>query len=211
MVLIRFPPYVPTWSHSDGSSLCRGKRRTAAEVDKRRKKGQAISPVVIEGRTIATHVLGQGLVRQPRILQRLRQPPAARPHLCPQRLGGGPADPTGQDHRAGERLRALRRSRSRSRRCRHGQWRSIKSRCARPDRLAGGAAARQAVEERDGHRHGPRRRHVSQAERDQDVVLLSGLGRHVQARRRRACTASERVSISSPSCSFCCARSIIWN
>ena len=31
----------------------------------------------------------------------------------------------------------------------------------------------------------PERRAVPQAERDQDVVFLSGLGRHVQARRRR--------------------------
>ncbi len=42
--------------------------------------------------TIAQHVLGQGLVRQPRALQRLREPPAARPHLRAQRLGDRPAD-----------------------------------------------------------------------------------------------------------------------
>ena len=37
------------------------------------------------------HVLGQGLVREPRALQRLRQPAASRADLCAQRLGGRPA------------------------------------------------------------------------------------------------------------------------
>ena len=61
----------------------------------------------IEGRTIATTFWGKALVRQPRALQRLREPPAARPHLRAQRLGGRPADRAGRGDGAGQRLATL--------------------------------------------------------------------------------------------------------
>ena len=53
------------------------------------------------------HVLGQGVVRQPGTLPRLREPPAARPHLCAQRLGGRSADRAARSDGAGQRLVAL--------------------------------------------------------------------------------------------------------
>ena len=76
------------------------------------------------------HVLGQGVVRKPGIVQRLRQPPAARPHLRPQRLGGRLADSTRARSRRWSAARSSTRSASPSRRCRRGSGSSIKTRCA---------------------------------------------------------------------------------
>ena len=80
------------------------RRKAARELAKLRKKGQPCSPVVIEGGTIATDVLGQGLVRQPGALQRLREPAAARPDLRAQRLGDRSADRAADGHGAGQRV-----------------------------------------------------------------------------------------------------------
>ena len=88
-------PYVP---------VAERRRKAAREMAKLRKKGHPVSPVIIEGRTIATHLLGQGVVRQPGELPRLREPPAARPHLCAQRLGGRSADRALADQGDGQRL-----------------------------------------------------------------------------------------------------------
>ena len=82
------------------ATLCAG-GRTAQEGGKRSspscaRRANPSAPVVIEGRTIAKTLLGQGLVRQSRALQRLREPASARPHLCAQRLGAGPADRQGR-------------------------------------------------------------------------------------------------------------------
>ena len=64
-----FRPYLPV-----------AKRRLLAvrEMEKLKKQGHTISPVVIEGRTIAR----QGVVRESGALFRLREPSAARPNIC---------------------------------------------------------------------------------------------------------------------------------
>ena len=61
------------------------------EVDKLKKKGLVVEPVSVEGRTIARTLLGQGVVRPPGELQRLREPAAARADLRAKRLGPAPA------------------------------------------------------------------------------------------------------------------------
>ena len=80
------------------------RRKAAREMEKLKKKGHPVSP----GRHRRPHhrqdVLGQGLVREPGALQRLREPAAARPHLRAQRLGGGSPDWRRRGQSAGQRL-----------------------------------------------------------------------------------------------------------
>ena len=80
-------PYVPVAAR---------RRKAAREAAKLAKKGQPLSPVVDRRPRHRQDVLGQGLVRQSRALQRLCQPPAARPHLCAQRVGDRSADHAGR-------------------------------------------------------------------------------------------------------------------
>ena len=90
-----FAPYVP---------VAERRKRAARKLAQLRKKGHEPKPVEIDGRAIAEHVLGQGLVRPPRVARRSREPPAARPDLRAERLGDRPADRRGRGARA--RLRA---------------------------------------------------------------------------------------------------------
>ena len=149
-------------------------------------------------------LLGQGLVQQPRALQRLCEPPAARPDLCPQRLRGRPADRQGRGSRRWSAAPSSTRSRSASRRSRRAAGRrsagiarapSIRwSSCCRA-RFAKGVMDR-VCREGDGLFPAPGG--------DQAVLQLSGLGRHVQACRggalwrgrpaRRAAAASVRAA-----------------
>ena len=68
------------------------RRKAAREMEKRKKQGHAVSPVVIEGRTIAKTFWGKAwcdnLERYSDFANRL----AARPDLCAQRLGDRSAD-----------------------------------------------------------------------------------------------------------------------
>ena len=158
------------------------------------------------------HLLGQGLVRQPGIVQRLRQPPAARPHLRPQRLGRA----TCRSSRARSRRWSAARSFTRSTitiaplpdsALASASRRAAPARSARSSSCCKGKLSKSVMDVVTA----ARRRPVPQAARDQDVVLLPGLGRHVQARRRRAVRRRRAARSASPSCSSCCARSIIWN
>ena len=81
-------PYVP---------VAERRRKAMREMEKRKKKGHAVSPVVIEGRTIAKTFWGKAWCENLEALQRLCQPAAARPHLCAQRFGGRSADHAGRD------------------------------------------------------------------------------------------------------------------
>ena len=58
------------------------------------KKGQSVSPVRHRRPNHRHNVLGQGVVRQYGIVQRLCESFAARPDLCPQWFGGGSANPS---------------------------------------------------------------------------------------------------------------------
>ena len=116
-----FKPYV---------SVAARRAQAARELAKLQKKGRTISPVVDRRPQDRQDVLGQGLVRQPRALQRLREPAAARPDLRAQRLGGRSADRAGRGHGAGQRLGALRREGDGRRRCRKPRWNAICQDCA---------------------------------------------------------------------------------
>ena len=78
-----YPPYV---------SVAERKANAAKEMAKLEKEGPDRSRRSTSKAANRHHLLGQGLVRPPGILQRFLQPPAARPHLRPQRLGGRPPD-----------------------------------------------------------------------------------------------------------------------
>ena len=68
------------------------------------EEGPAVSPVVIEGRTIAKTFWGKAWCENLEALQRLREPAAARPDLRAQRFGGRSADRARRDPGAGQRL-----------------------------------------------------------------------------------------------------------
>ena len=88
-------PYVP---------VAERRRKALRELEKQRKKGQSVSPVIIEGRTIAKTFWGKSLVREPGEVQRLCESPAARPNVCPQRFGYRSANPARGHRRHGQRL-----------------------------------------------------------------------------------------------------------
>ena len=132
-----FQPYVP---------VAQRRAQAAREVAKRPKKGQAVSPVGIEGRTIATTFWGKAwcdnLEAYSDFANRL---PRGRTYV----RNGSVVDlqiETGQDHGAGERLGAVRGRDRHRRRCRSQQWTGPEGAVRGPDRLAGRTAARQAVE-----------------------------------------------------------------
>ena len=99
------------------------------EVAKLGRRRHSQSPGDDRGAEDRQDVLGQGLVRQSRTLQRLCQPPAARPHLCPQRFRRRPADRQGRDHGTGHRLRALQ-GRDHHRPGRRPRWKAICRDCS---------------------------------------------------------------------------------
>ena len=180
------------------------RRKAARELAQAaRRRASTLSPVVIEGRTIAQHVLGQGLVRQPRALQRLRQPPAARAHLRAQRLGDRSADRAGRGRRAGERLRALpgRRSKVDAGRRRRAGTRICAGLRGR-DRLAGRAAAGPLLARRDGAHLPAGRRACSPRRRRSSFTAGAPTGRRCASTSRPCSTASARGSTRSPELLF---------
>ena len=127
--------------------------------------------------------LGRSLVRQPRTLQRLRQPPAARPHLCPQRFRRPPADRQARS-RPWSAAPTSTRSRSTSPRS--------PGRAGRPSAATAPGTIDSLVELLQGRLAKgvmermcpPGRRPVPLAERDQDVLQLPGLAgmcKHIAA------------------------------
>ena len=153
-------------------------------MEKRRKKGLAVSPIVIDGRTIAKTFWGKAWCenlesysdyanRLPRGRTYVRNGSVVHLEIKPGKITALVS---------GSELYTVEITISALPDCalevRQGPLR-------RPDRLAGRAAARQALEERDGGRHPAWRRAVPQAGGDRDEVLVPRLGRHVQARRRR--------------------------
>ena len=86
-------------------SVAERRRQAERELAKLKKKGKSVRAGAHRGPHDRQHLLGQGLVRQPGALQRLREPPAARPDLRPQRLGRPPADRQGRDQGDGQRAR----------------------------------------------------------------------------------------------------------
>ena len=130
-------------------------------------------------------VLGQGLVRQPRALQRLREPVAARPDLRPQRIGGRSADRARRGDGAGERLRPLS-DRGQGRRRPEGpmdrRLPGLRGRHRLARRTAAGALLAGCDDAHLSREDGP----VSVAGGNQVHVQLSRLGVDVQTRGGRA-------------------------
>ena len=189
-------------------------RRRKARSEDRPSCGRRAMPSrrwSIEGRDDRQDLLGQGMVRQPRALQRLRESPAARPHLCPQRLGGGPADRKRRGRGDGQRLRALRRSTITIAPVRATALESHLHGLRGHDRLAGRAAAGPALQGRDGPGLPRGRRAVSRAQGDRASLQLPGLGRHVQARRGGALWRRRPARREARSCCSCCAASTKTN
>ena len=151
------------------------------------------------------HVLGQGVVRQPGKLPRLREPPAARAHLCAQRLGGRSADRAARGDGDGQRLVDLPRH-GEHRRGGEGALAVDLQGLRRRDRFAGRAAAGPAVARRDGAHLPPGPRAVSRAEGDPLHVQLPGLRVDVQARRGGAVRRRRAAGCSSRNCCSGCAR-----
>ena len=196
-----FRPYV---------RVARRRAQAAREVEKRHKKGQNISPVVIEGRNIANTFWGKAWCenlesysdyenRLPRGRTYVRNGSVVDLQIHPGKItalvsGSEPLHSRHHHRAAAGRPVAAHQAPLR-----------------RPDRLAGGIAAGPAVEERDGHRHGPRRRPVPQAAARSRCRVPARIGPACASTSPPSCTASERGSITSPSCSSACARSIIWN
>ncbi len=116
-----FRPYVP---------VAQRKAQAAREMAKRRKNGADGLACRPRGPDHCAHLLGQGLVRQPGVLQRLREPLAARPHIRPQRLGGGPADSPGQGQGDWSAAPSFTRSNHHRAAAGQGSGDRIKSRCA---------------------------------------------------------------------------------
>ena len=165
-----FRPYVPVAER-------RLQAMKAIEKLKERRSHQADQDRRPQDRQ---HLLGQGLVRKPGALFRLRQPAAARTNLCPQRLGDRSEDRPGQSGGAGQRLRHLQsENRHRGRRAAtvEGDLRRLRGFGGVVDRTDARQASKNVMERVCKRR----RRPVSHAERDHDVLLLSGLGGHVQA------------------------------
>ena len=165
------------------------------------RRARPSSPVVIEGRTIARP---SGARRGATTWN----PTATTRTAC---RAAAPTSATARwwtcrSSRARSRrwsaARSCTRSRSPSRRCRRRTGRH-QAPLRRPDRLAGGAAARQAVEERDRHRHRTRRRPVPQAGARSRCRAPARTGPACASTSPPSCTASARGSITNPSCSSC--------
>ena len=93
-----FRPYV---------SVAERRRKAATGNGQAGKEGEDHPARPARGPHDCPHLLGQGLVRQPGVLHGLREPPAARPDLRPQRIGGPPGHPLRRDRGDGQRVGAL--------------------------------------------------------------------------------------------------------
>jgi hypothetical protein len=185
-------------------SAAERRRKAEREMQKLRKKGHPVSPVA-RGPHHRPHVLGQGVVRQSHALQRLLEPPATRPHLRAQRLGGRPPDRARRGESHGQRLGALPRGGKGVGRT-EGAMDLYLHGLRRRHRLARRAAAGAFLQGGDGT-HLPREdRSVPCSGRDRLLVQLPRLGLDVQARRCRALRRRVPASTDSPSAFSRCAR-----
>ena len=89
-----------------------GGARRSSKLKKLKKKGQSVAPVTIEGRTIAKSFWGKSWCDNLERYSDYREPPAARPDLCPQRLRRRPADRQGRGLRRWSAAPSSTRSRS---------------------------------------------------------------------------------------------------
>ena len=187
-------------------SVAARRRKAAREMAKLRKKGHRMSPVVIEGRTIARTFWGKAWCDEPRALQRLREPAAARPHLRAQRLGDRPADRARRGEGAGQRLGDLHGGREGGRRAEGPLELHLQGLRGR-HRLAGRAAAGALLQGRDGAHLPAEDGAVPGAGARSSSRAAARTGPRCASTSRPCSTASAPGSTSSPSSSSRCARS----
>ena len=92
------------WYYNDWKpyvSVAERRRRAMKKMEALRKKGRERPAGPDRRPQDRQDLLGGSLVQSPGIVQRLREPPAARPHLRPQRLGLPPGDRQGPDRSQG--------------------------------------------------------------------------------------------------------------
>ena len=167
-------PYVPVADAPE-----KGRAR-GGETAQKRAPGR---PCHHRGAHHRQDLLGQGVVRHPGKLSRLREPPATRPHLCPQWFGRRPSDIAARDQGDGQRVVDLQGHR-------HDQGvgadpvavdlRGLRRR----DRFADRTAARPVLQGGDGADLPSGQGPVSQAVRNPLLLHLPGRGpmcKHVAA------------------------------
>ena len=75
------------WSYRPYVPVAKRRAQAAKEVDRLKKKGRAILPVVLEGRKIAQSFWGKAWCDNLERYSDFGKSPAARSNLCSQRLG----------------------------------------------------------------------------------------------------------------------------
>ena len=189
------------WGWRPYVSVAQRRRKAAREMEKLKKKGHAVSPVDHRRPHDRHDLLGQGLVREPRAVQRLCQPAAARADLCAQRVGGRSADCARRDRTPMVSGSELYKVELKVAPRRQGAVEVHLQGLRRRHRFAGRAAARTVVQGRHGADLPPGTGPVPVAGRDPAFVQLPRLGRHVQACRggavwhRRAVRSPARTSL----------------
>ena len=189
-----------------------GARPQREMAEAARRRGSPSAPVIIEGRTIATTLLGQGLVRQPRALQRLSRTACraagptcatARSSICRSRTGEVTALVSGSElYKVTITIAPV------AEHALEGDLPGLRGR----DRFAGRAAAGPLLQGRDGARSAGRTTGLFPAPaRDQALAAVARTGRPCASTSRRCSTASARGSTNSPSCCSCCAASMKTN
>ncbi len=188
-------------------SVAERRRKASAKWRSCRKKGHPVSPVVIEGRTIAKTFWGkawcENLERYSDYANRL---PRGRTYV----RNGSVVDlqiAPGDDQGAGQRLGALQGDGEDRRRSRRRAGSRFATDCAGGDRFAGRASAGALLEGRDGADLPAERRACFR--RRAEIKLSCSCpdwARRCASTWRRCCTASARGSTISRNCSSVCAK-----
>ncbi len=190
--------------------MAKRRAKAAREVEKRKKKGQAVSPVVIEGRTIAHTFWGKAWCenlesysdyenRLPRGRTYVRNGSVVDLQIQPGKIT---ALVSGSElYKIAITIAPLPEK----------HWRAIKSRCAGQIgslvELLQGRLSKGVMDIVTAH--GTAACFPSRARSRCRVPARTGPA--CASTSPPCCTAWERVSISSPNCSSCSAKSIIWN
>ena len=191
-----YPPYVPV------GVTPRPRQRGSCAVLRKARRRSAAGRAQGQGTRHRPQLLGPALVRAPGIVLRLRQPSAARPHLCAQRLasvtlaieaGGVEAMVVGRElYRVVVRIRKLKRP----------TWKAITDGLRRADRIGHRVAAGAAVRSCHGRRHRSRHRPVSASRARSSWRATAPTGPRCASTRRRCSTASAARLDDSPELLF---------
>ena len=103
-----FRPYVP---------VAQRRRQAQRELEKMRKKGLVVLPILIDGRLIAKTFWGKAWCENLESYSDYREPPSAGPNVRTQWISRAPQTGTGSESRPSSAAPSFTRSRSRSRHC----------------------------------------------------------------------------------------------